>query len=73
MLMDENGKKEMNITAVLLTGDRLYHLDDDQFLQFTPNGKKLELWEGKKELLNDESFGYQRVCAWLRKSVIAFY
>lgn len=66
-LIEQNGTKVEQIKSFLLTGDRHYYLRENQWLQITPTGKRLELWEtweGGRNL---------RVCYWNRKSVIAYY
>ena len=73
MLIDKQGKIDKSIKAFLTKTDGYIVLDKDQFLQITPSGKKIELWEGKQAFLNDSITGYTFIKGWLRKSLIATY
>lgn len=53
MLVDMNGNVDYKVTGVITTKAN-FELLENQFLQWTPTGKRLELWDGKKEFLNEE-------------------
>jgi len=67
MLIEKDGTRNEDINAlVVASGDR-YILNKNQWLQVTPTGKRIELWQ-KTRLGQDV-----RVRYWLQKSVLAFF
>ena len=53
MLIDKYGSVDYEIKGAI-TKDNNVALTENQFLQWTPTGKRLELWEGRKEYLQNE-------------------
>ena len=71
MIINQDGTQDEK-TFMVLTKRGCVELDDNQFFQITPSGKRLELWEGKKEFLNNSGKFYF-VKAWNINSIIATY
>lgn len=72
MLIEKDGSRKENINMVLLTKDREVVLNDNQFFQITPTGKRLELWKGNPDDENAETC--DRLAYWnVDSSVIAYY
>jgi hypothetical protein len=73
MLIDKYGNIDNKIKGVV-TKDNNIILSENQFLQWTPTGKRLELWEGKKEFLQEEATdcSIQRIKYWNDSSVYGF-
>jgi hypothetical protein len=74
MLINKDGIIDQEINTVITKDEGYIGLDDNQYFQITPTGKRLELWNGKKEYLNkkDPHCVSRRVTYWNMKSVIAF-
>lgn len=75
MLILQDGTKLDNITSFLVKkgkGWTRVGLGDNQFFHVTPTGKRIELWEGKKEYLTSLT-GFYRVKYWNMCQVISFY
>lgn len=73
MLIDKYGNIDNKIKGVV-TKDNNIILSENQFLQWTPTGKRLELWEGKKEFLerDDYSSNINRIKYWNESSIYGF-
>ena len=73
MLIDKLGNIDNKIKGVV-TKDNNIILSENQFLQWTPTGKRLELWEGKKEFLerDDYSSNIYRIKYWNEFSIYGF-
>ena len=73
MLIDKYGNIDNKIKGVV-TKDNNIILSENQFLQWTPTGKRLELWEGKKEYLQEEDTdcNIRRIKYWNDSSVYGF-
>lgn len=78
MLIDKYGNVDNEIKGCILINKNI-KLNENQFLQWTLTGKRLELWEGKKEYLddvwngiNDKNCSIRRVCYWNQNSVLGF-
>lgn len=66
-LIEQDGSKVDGVESFLLTNDRYYYITENQWLQITPTGKRIELWEtidDGREL---------RVAYWNINSLIAYY
>lgn len=73
MLIDKYGNVDHEVKGVV-TKDNNIILSDNQFLQWTPTGKRLELWEGKQEYLQEEDIdcNIRRIKYWNDSSVYGF-
>jgi hypothetical protein len=73
MLIDKYGNIDNKIKGVV-TKDNNIILSENQFLQWTSTGKRLELWEGKKEFLerDDYSSNINRIKYWNESSIYGF-
>jgi hypothetical protein len=80
MLIERDGQITNKKVEILLMKDNgtIITLDENQFFQWTPTEKRIELWEGKEEFLkyrngekltDEENFKIRRVCYWNRNSV----
>lgn len=73
MLIDKCGNLDNEVKGVV-TKDNNIILSENQFLQWTPNGKRLELWEGKKEYMRgeDPDCNIRRIKYWNEGSIYGF-
>lgn len=73
MLIDKCGNINYEVKGVIVKDNNIM-LSDNQFLQWTPTGKRLELWEGKKEYLEDEDpdCNMRRIKYWSESSIYGF-
>lgn len=76
MLIDKYGNIDYDITGVCTTKENI-ELLDNQFLQWTPSEKRLELWNGKEEYLNyeydhDRECKIKRITYWNQNSILSF-
>lgn len=76
MLIDKYGSIDYTVKGVITKNNNVI-LDNNQFLQWTPTGKRLELWEGKKEyfqLHNDDDvrIDIRRIRCWNDSSIYGF-
>ena len=71
MLVDKYGNVDYEVKGVV-TKDNNIILTENQFLQWTPTGKRLELWDGKKEYLQNDNYSsnIRRVKYWNENSVL---
>ena len=74
MLIDMYGNINYGIKGVATTKNNVM-LTDNQFLQWSKTGKRLELWEGKKQYLEDRDTDCvtRRVTYWNQNSVLAIF
>jgi hypothetical protein len=75
MLINQDGTIDNETNTVLTMSNLMIELDDNQYFQITPTGKRLELWNGKKEYLDkkDPHCVSRRVTYWNMKSVVGFF
>lgn len=73
MLIDRCGNINYEVKGVITKNNNIV-LTENQFLQWTPTGKRLELWEGKKEYLEDEDpdCNMRRIKYWSENSIYGF-
>lgn len=80
MLINKDGTINPNITQFLVEYRakwEWFELDDNQFLQISPTGKRIELWEGKEEFLHYDDWDktkkwtLRKVCGWNANSILS--
>lgn len=73
MLIDKYGSVDYEIKGAI-TKDNNVALTENQFLQWIPTGKRLELWEGRKEYLQNEDpeCNIRRIKYWNESSIYGF-
>lgn len=73
MLIDKYGSVNYEVKGVITKDDNI-RLSENQFLQWTPTGKRLELWEGKQEYLQNEDpdCNIKRLRYWNDSSIYGF-
>ena len=76
MLVDKYGSVDYEVVGVVTTKGYI-SLENNQFLKWTTTGKRLELWEGKKEYLDkaylgneDSDCSVRRIGYWNENSVL---
>lgn len=71
MLINADGKVNHDIKGVMVKTMNVFLLED-QFFQWTPTGKRLELWHGKGDYESPKSdlIEIRKVTGWNRDSVI---
>lgn len=71
MLIEKEGNIDYKVKG-FATKDNTIILLENQFLQWTPTGKRLELWDGKKEHLQNDNYSsnIRRVKYWNENSVL---
>ncbi len=71
MLIEKQGNIDYKVKG-FATKDNTIILLENQFLQWTPTGKRLELWDGKKEYLQNDNYSsnIRRVKYWNENSVL---
>ena len=74
MLVKQDGTIDNEVTDVIFTNGRRVAAYDDQFLQITQTGKRLELWEGKRDFIDNKFYGkLRRVCYWRMRTVAVLF
>ena len=71
MLINADGTINKDIKGVMVKTMNVFLLED-QFIQWTPTGKRLELWHGKGDCESPKSdrMEIRKVTGWNRDSVI---
>lgn len=73
MIIDKYGSVDYEVKGVITKENNII-LSENQFLQWTPTGKRLELWEGKQEYLQNEDpeCNIRRIRYWNENSIYGF-
>ena len=73
MLINKDGTIDFNITMIA-DNKHNWEIEDNQFLQVSKSGKTVELWQGKKDYLNDTLSNELRVIKrWRTSSIIGYF